>query len=123
MLCDILRTWPGFEFRLDGETASLPGDIADVFAMRTQKNPTLTVKLGTVTAAFHFFTEEVIECDIDPREVKSQIELDAVLAFLKRIGDALAKPVLLTPENRSESEFVRYEPTSQKFKYVEANRG
>jgi len=123
VVCRVLKKLPGVEFRLDGEPAPFPEDIARVFAMRSVESPVLSVKLGAVTAVFHFFTEDEVECDIDPREVKSQIELDAVLAFLKKIGDAVAKPVVLTPENCPESEIVRYEPNLQTFRYADANRG
>ena len=123
LVCRVLKKRPGVEFRLDGELAPFPEDIAHVFALRSTKSPMLSVKLGAVTAVFHFFTEDEVECDIDPREVKSQVELDGVLAFLKEIGDVVAKPVVLTPENCPESEIVRYEPSSQTFRYAEAKRG
>jgi hypothetical protein len=120
VICRVLKKLPGVEFRLDSELTPYPEDIAHVFALRSKKSPMLSVRLGAVTAVFHFFTEEEVECDIDPRSVKSQIELDEVLAFLKLIGDAVAKPVMLTPENCPESEIVRYEPSSQKFRYTES---
>jgi hypothetical protein len=122
-VCEILKRCPGFDFRIDGEPASFPGDVADVFEMRSKKNPSLSAKLGTVTAVFHFFTDEEIECEIDPREITSQVQLDAVLEFLKKVGDAVGKSVILTHENCPKFEIVRYDPSARVFKYVEAKKG
>ena len=119
----VLKKSPDVELRFDGASSALPDDIGDVFAMRAKKSPTLSVKVGSATAVFHFFTEEEIECDIDPREVRSQADFDAVLAFLKRIGDSVGKPVLLTPENSPEAEILRYDPNFQEFKYASPQRG
>ena len=119
-VCGVLKKRLNFEFSIDGDPASFPEDVALVFAMRSTNTPMACVKLGTVRAVFHFFSEEEIECDIDPREVKSQVELDAVLEFLQEIGDAVGKPVLLTPENFQEYEILRYDPSSKTFKYTEA---
>ena len=119
----VLKASPDVEFRFDGEQAALPAEIDDVFAMRSRKSPMLSLKVGGVAVVFHFFTEEEIEGDIDPREVKSQAELDAVLAFLKKIGDSVRKPVLLTPENLPEAEILRYEPDSQEFMYASHHGG
>jgi hypothetical protein len=119
----VLKKSPEVEFRFDGEAAALPEDIGDLFAARAKKTPMLSVKIGSVTAVFHFFTEEEVECDIDPRDVKSQADLDSVLAFLKEIGDSVGKPVLLTHENAREAEIFRYEPDSQQFMYASPRRG
>ena len=83
----------------------------------------LSVKLGAVTAVFHFFTEEEIECDIDPREIKSQVELDALLAFMKMIGDSVGKQAILTPENFRESAIFLYDPNTQTLTYEKENGG
>ena len=115
----IVKVIPTAEFRIDGELEAMPQEVDEAFGMRARKHPTLSVKAGGVTIVFHFFTEEEVECDIDPREVKSQSDLDAVLAFIKMIGDAAGNPVLLTPENLPGSEILRYEPSSQRFRYAE----
>jgi hypothetical protein len=119
----VLKTSPEVAFRFDGEQVAVPADISDVFAMRGKKSPMLSLKVGSVTVVCHFFTEEEVEFDIDPREVRSQADLDAVLAFLKKIGDSVRKPVLLTPENAPQSEILRYEPASQHFMYASPHRG
>ena len=110
-------------FCLDGDVAALPEDVTEVFAMRPLRSPMLRVDLGCVTVVIHFFTDEEIECDIDPRDVKSQVELDAVLEFLKEIGDCVAKPVLLTLENCREYEILRYDPCFHEFQHAAQRNG
>ena len=119
----VLKQFPHTELILDGKLASLPIDCADIFAARSEMGPMLSVKLGAVTAVFHFFTEEEIECDIDPREIKSQVELDALLAFMKMIGDSVGKQAILTPENFRESAIFLYDPNTQTLTYEKENGG
>jgi hypothetical protein len=119
----ILKQSPRTELWLNGELAPLPDDCADFFAAGSELSAILRARLGTITAVFHFFTEEEIECDIDPRDVKSQVELDALLAFLKEIGDSVGKQSILTPENFRESVIFRYDPNSQMLRYEKENRG
>jgi hypothetical protein len=113
----VLRRVPGVEFRLDGALATLPNEARDIFAARASKSPMLCVDVEGVNVVFRFFCEEVIEADIDPRQVRGQLQLDGVLAFLKKIGDAVSKPVTLTPENLPEEAIVHYDPTSQRFSH------
>jgi hypothetical protein len=68
---------------------------------------------------FHFFSEGEIECDIDPREVTSQADLDAVLSLMRQLGDATKKQVILTYENCSNSPLLSYLPTTQEFRKCE----
>jgi len=118
-----LRRNPTLGFFLDGDAATLPEDVTEVFAMRPLKSPMLSVRFGSVTVVTHFISEDEIECDIDPRDVRSQVDLDAVFAFLKQIGDCVAKPVLLTPENYRESEILRYDPCFHEFQYAAQRNG
>jgi len=47
----------------------------------------------------HFFDDEEIENDIDPREFKSIDDHNKLIEFLKRLSNELAKEVTVTPEN------------------------
>lgn len=79
----------------------------------------LRLKIGNILIVFHFFSENEIECDINPLEIKSQIDLNSLLGFIAQLGDKVGKTVLVTPENHSEHPFISYLPKTKKFLYHE----
>ncbi len=60
---------------------------------------------------------EEIECDIDPREIASQADLNALLDFVRRLGDKTQKQVVITPENGRHEPILTYAPDSKTFEY------
>ncbi len=82
-----------------GEATPLPQTAAQVFGGRDSVLSYLGVRVGGLLFNCHFFTDEEIEFDLDPREVKGQDTLDAVLTFMRGIGQAVGKRVILTPES------------------------
>jgi len=79
--------------------------------------PTLRFRVDGVLVVFHFFTPDEIECDIDPREVTCQAQLDSLLAFVRQLGDLTHKQAVLTPENLREEPIISYDPKGKTFKY------
>ncbi|WP_371619510.1 hypothetical protein [Streptomyces sp. NBC_00454] len=51
-----------------------------------------------VLAIFRFLDDEVIDFDVDLRELQGQERLDVFCGFLRDIGRRLGKPVLMDPE-------------------------
>ncbi|MFE2154444.1 hypothetical protein ACFXAO_30860 [Streptomyces lavendulae] len=51
-----------------------------------------------VLVIFRFHDEEVIDFDVDLRELQGQERLDVFCGFLREIGRRLGKPVLMDPE-------------------------
>ena len=51
----------------------------------------------------HFFDDQEIENDIDPREFKSITDHNRLMQFMKGISRILNKKVFLTPENEHET--------------------
>ncbi|MEV6683669.1 hypothetical protein AB0N09_43585 [Streptomyces erythrochromogenes] len=51
-----------------------------------------------VLAIFRFHDDEVIDFDVDLRELQGQERLDVFCGFLREIGRRLGKPVLMDPE-------------------------
>ncbi|MFG2489438.1 hypothetical protein ACGFSI_42730 [Streptomyces virginiae] len=51
-----------------------------------------------VLAIFRFLDDEVIDFDVDLRELQGQERLDVFCGFLREIGRRLGKPVLMDPE-------------------------
>ena len=110
-----LRSQPEVEFLTGSDAARLPEAIdASFFA---ESHPTLRLSLGGVLVVFHFFTHEEIECDIDPREVTGQKDLDGILAFMRQLGDLTRKLAVLTPENMRDRPIISYNPEDGEFKY------
>ncbi len=92
----------------DGKPDQLPTQVPEIFKKSGISSLLLVIELGKVKLNCHFFTVDEIELDIDPKEVTSQQELDAVIDVLVGIGRSLSKDVFLTDENLPESIWFRY---------------
>lgn len=89
------------------EPVELPREASHAFPLPDACDRLLSVTFAGVLANCHFFTAEEIEFDIDPRDVKGQHELDALLGFMQRLAAAVGKEVVLTPENFREAVIFR----------------
>ncbi|MEW2372632.1 hypothetical protein AB0940_25210 [Streptomyces sp. NPDC006656] len=67
-----------------------------------------------VLAIFRFLDVEVIDFDVDLRELQGQERLDVFCGFLREIGRRLGKPVLMDPQGGYERPVLGF--------YVEADR-
>ncbi len=113
----LLRSQPGVEFIREPSTGGIPKSLDASFF--SESRPTLSFRVDGVLVVFHFFTPEEIECDLDPREVTGQASLDALLLFMRQLGDATRKRTVLTPENCSGYPIISYDPESREFEYHE----
>lgn len=68
---------------------------------------TAKIFLDDLQINFHFFTEEEIEADLDPREFKKQEDHQKLLGFLSNISKHLNKEVFVIPENAPEYKLIR----------------
>ncbi|SFQ38121.1 hypothetical protein [Hymenobacter arizonensis] len=55
-----------------------------------------------ITVNCHFFLQDEIEFDIDPREFKQQPQIGAVIKFMQAISYSLDREVILTAEGAAE---------------------
>ena len=94
-------------YRIDGEIASLPKRATSIFNNREHTH-TMSIDLTGVIVNCHFFMIEEIELDIDPREIKSQNELDIVIKFIKELGKCLKKDAIVTEENSPNDIWFKY---------------
>jgi hypothetical protein len=115
----VLRDYPDVEYSVDHIVQQPPATVEQVFAVRPLVGPMLRFRVGRTLVVFHFFSHDEIECDIDPREVVSQSDLDALLGFVRLLGDTVHRLVMLTPENGREHPIITYEPKSREFQYHE----
>jgi hypothetical protein len=90
---------PGPSFYVNGEPAPMPTRIGDVFEQREASSFHLTLEVGSVSLKCHFFDDEEIEFDLDPREVKGPAELKALSEFMRFLAERTGKVATLTHEN------------------------
>jgi hypothetical protein len=109
----MLRNSRGAEFFVDGQRHDIPHRVEDAFALRASAAPKMHVDVGRTLLAFHFFSESEIECDLDPRQVTNQADLDALLNFVREVGDRTGKRTIITPENLSDEPFIEYNPITK----------
>jgi hypothetical protein len=86
-------------------------------ALSDQHDSLMRIEVGKARLHCHFFAAEEIEIDIDPREIASATEHDGVMAFVESLGQALGKPVVLTPENDPETPIVSYQPSDSTWRW------
>jgi hypothetical protein len=94
------------------QAAAMPSLATSAFPEPDEMDRRLSVDFAGVIANCHFFTQEEIEFDIDPREVKGQSELDALFGFMHLLADSVGKQCVLTPEDFRETVILRVVPGS-----------
>ncbi len=91
----------------NGEKAQLRSTAAQLLGDRSCSH-NMAIDLGGVEACCHFFAQDEIELDIDPREVNSATTEKRVLDFMERLGANLDRDVILTEENSPNEVWFRY---------------
>ena len=90
--------------------ATLPRNVGELlYYDEYDVRSTLYVPLGHTTLNCHFFTEEEIEFDLDPREMNASL-LDPLLEFLEMLGSTTGKRIILTVENSPENTIFEFDP-------------
>jgi hypothetical protein len=97
-------------FSRGGEVQSLPTDMRRQLQDDYDLGYLLQVDLGGPVLNCHFFPDEEIEFDLDPRGVAFIDAAEKVFSFMSRLGNAVKKPVHLTGENVKEWLLFAYEP-------------
>jgi hypothetical protein len=103
---------PGPSFYVNGEPAPMPARMEDVFGQRETSSFFLTLDIGNVGLKCHFFDDEEIEFDLDPREIKGPTELKAVSDFMTLLADRTDKTAILTHENIKSAVILAVAPES-----------
>jgi len=110
-----LQSW-GYptQFSVEGKPSILPESARSVFQIRNRASPLLRIDVGGVGLCCHFFSEEELELDLDPRDVDGPARLGQLMSFMQKLGQVLQLPVVLTPENRPECAVMTYDPVSDR---------
>ena len=98
-------------YSVGGACAALPRSVDELFGSCRADGALMTIRLCEVSLNCHFFDQLEVEFDLDPREVTSQRQLDAVVAFMKALARATNKVAMMTPENMHEMTFLQVTPT------------
>jgi hypothetical protein len=115
----LLISFPGNDFSINGVTTTAPAAVDEIFDLQLFSQALLCVRVETLVINIHFFTTEEIEADFDPAEVASETEFAALLGFVRRVGDAVQKPILVTPENLPTHPFITYSPATGEFRQLQ----
>jgi hypothetical protein len=94
----------------DSKPTELPARAEDAFSLDGECHCLLSVRFDGILANCHFFTPAEIEFDIDPREVRGQAQLDALLKFMTCLATSVGREAILCPENCSQSVIFRVQP-------------
>lgn len=108
---DVLTIDPRkIEFKVNGELATPPTLVDEVFRLQETSSVLATYALGKQRLNCHFFTEEEVELDLDPRDIDGMVEVEQLATFLVTLGTATSREVRLTPENEPETIIACYDP-------------
>ncbi len=114
----IRKETPSFSFHTGGEPVEMPQNISNLFNLGPDDFcSTLYVAFGNGTLNCHFFTEEQVEFDLDPRDINAGL-LPLLIDFMTLLGTTVGKPVSLTHENMPKAEIMRFAPASGRVDYV-----
>jgi hypothetical protein len=64
------------------------------------------IKLASIAVNCRFFFQDVIENDLDPRDIKTVEEHQELMDYLKAMSKKLGKPVVLTAENQPDLVYI-----------------
>ena len=78
--------------------------------LESETDSLLSFYVGPIQLACHFFSAVEIEFDFDPRQVSGETEIEQLDRFMRLLGDATGKQVILTQENDQEAIIARYSP-------------
>lgn len=124
-LDDWARVWSALladsgnlSFSVDREPTTPPLDIEEAFRLARNHSVCCSYAVGKQRLNCHFFGEDEVEFDCDPRDVDGPIEADRLADFIKMLGRATWKEVRLTPENGPDDIIARYEPATGQFVWL-----
>lgn len=99
-------------FYVDGEELTSAPSADVIFERRQDTSTLLQVTAGNVHLNCHFFCEEEIEFDLDPRELQGEQDLQDVKAFMTTLANGTGKPAILTHENSQEAVILTVWPSN-----------
>ncbi len=112
LIWNVLTASNRLTFEVEGIARTPPGDVREAFALHASHSVTACYRLGKQRLNCHFFVEEEVEFDLDPRDVDGLVEAESLGQFLVDLGRATSKEVRLTAENEPGAMIAQYSPIS-----------
>lgn len=81
-------------------------DVSYFFEAKESNTMLMSIEINGVKINCNFFSKDEIEFDIDPKEIRSILEANAVIEFMKNLSKTLDKECILTEENSPEKPLV-----------------
>ena len=97
-----------------GAVVPVPDDFDTLF--EADDRHLLSFSIAEVILDCHFFETAAIEFSFAPNDV-TEARLQSLLAFMVDIGEAMRKPVNMTPENCPDETIFRYEPDERQLSW------
>jgi hypothetical protein len=99
--------------------APLPADFESLFEGALEGNDRyfMSFTLGDIVLDCHFFTSSEIEFSFAPNDV-TEASMHGLLAFLIEVGEAIRKPVIMTPENCPQAPIFSYDPDGHQLRWI-----
>jgi hypothetical protein len=113
------RGWPS-RYMEDNEDAEMPTNVRQIWERLAEKGSLWRIEIHDgVFANGYFYSDESMEFDFSTREVTGQEQFDAVCDFVRFVGTAAGKPVVVYwegPHDRSdEPRLMAYDPVTDVF--------
>lgn len=116
---DVVASYP-YKFTVDGDERPLPASVSDIFEMNKAATAGLSWDVGKLHIWCCFFNQDEIKFHFTPEDVASKEGFNELVAFIKRLGSELRKPVIVTHENGRELSILRFDPDTQKIRMCAA---
>lgn len=125
VLLDLVRAagW-AVEWSVDGAAADVPDRAEAMFDGADDSSRLLQVRpVPEVLVNFFPYAPEEIGFDVDLRELQGQERLDILCAFLRTVGRALGKQVVMTAEGMCDKPILVYEPDADRIVLTATSSG
>lgn len=89
-------------FQCGWAPAPLPDTFSEIASLQDDGATMLNFQIGKLSFNSHFFCDDEMEFDFDPRDVRDVERFADLLTFMRLIGGLVSKPVKLTEESAPE---------------------
>jgi len=84
----------------------------EIFGSSLEDRGLMEIRVGQIEMNCHFFEQNQIELDFDPRGVRGQKDLDQLVEFMTRVSRSVGLPVILSPKNVATKPLVTVDASS-----------
>ncbi|XRG80772.1 hypothetical protein V5E38_10910 [Rossellomorea sp. GAMAL-10_SWC] len=113
-----LSDW-AIEFYIDGQkNTNKIINVSKIFEEKKNKSVLMSIDINSVLVNCHFFVEDEIEFDINPKEIIGLNEASYVFEFMIKLSNIIGKEIILTEENLPENPLVTVKTNGTLFIHI-----